>query len=219
MILFSYVIAACFFFYGGIFLSSSVGASTCNDIQEPEFNLVGAIFGKSILAADECDNDRYMGGMWGLSEIPIYIELDSSTLKSSFLEGINYWNSDVTFFNFRTLNSSVGSEITVYDLEYPSETWNARAYGSSAGMEKPDPNDPNDLYENLGGVDIRYNTSTKVQFKDKQTLYGIANHEIGHSVGLGHRDSQSLLMYCFNSRTATELTLGDATYLKYIYNQ
>jgi hypothetical protein len=98
------------------------------------------------------------------------------------------------------------------DGYYYFEDWTAKADGSWFGGWPVD-----NYYEYEHPINIKFNLDIYFDGTYNQEI-ATARHELGHSVGLGHKSDAYTLMYCSRSgRKVYGLTSGDKEVLNVIY--
>ena len=183
--------------------------------------VIGFITGQKI-SANECDNpeaadagctnDAYMGAKWTNPYVRVYLgEAHDATVKSVVRNAMSHFNSNQTHIDFYEQAPVIAKGyIKITDDNYAYETWTANADGSWFGGWPVDAS-----YDSASPINIRFNLLKFPGTDDQEN--GTARHELGHSIGLGHKSDIATLMYCSRSRTAKGLTAADKTTLDVIY--
>ncbi|MGD6778071.1 matrixin family metalloprotease [Sutcliffiella horikoshii] len=198
----------------GIVLGKVVTASECSHDEEHGLVARGidVFLGSN---AHACTNTVYMGGKWSSNVAYVRFDaVDSATIRDYVQNSITHFNnmqSHVRLYSNSYLSKG-DPVIYVEDKAMSAEyDWTGKAYNSWQGGWPIDT-----LYNSVGGVNIVINTNTfwdGTTQQEQNTLY----HEIGHSLGMGHRSDINTLMYCSRSRTAFGLTDSDISVLNVIY--
>ncbi|MDX1719741.1 MAG: hypothetical protein R3353_06250 [Salegentibacter mishustinae] len=153
-----------------------------------------------------CFNDLYMGGKWVGGTVPVVLtNLGDANIKTKMRSAITHFNSSQTYLNiYETTSYPIEKGyIKATDDHYYFETWTATAAGSWQGGWPIDIN-----YNDMKPINIKFNLVNFFDGTDFQET-GTARHELGHSIGLGHKTSQYTLMYCNRSRYYNTLTNAD----------
>ncbi|WP_449444956.1 hypothetical protein [Ureibacillus acetophenoni] len=178
------------------------------------FNIANASTCTAEEGNSSCRNDVYMGAKWvGNVSVDLTL-LHDSTIATYMRSAMSHYNSLQSYVKLVEVTSTptTRGHIKATDAWYPWESWTGNAYNSWYGGWPIDT-----YYNNVEAVKIVFNTAT--YFEDATTNQKIATprHELGHAIGLGHRSSKDLLMYCSRARTVYGLTSGDIEILDIIY--
>lgn len=182
---------------------------------------IGFITGQKINASEcenpeasdsGCTNDAYMGAKWNVKPVRVYLgEADNTNVKARMRNAITHFNNNQTYIDFYEAAPVVErGYIKVIDNNYQFENWTALADGSWHGGWPIDTS-----YDVHRPITIKFNLRTFPGTVNQEN--GTARHELGHSIGMGHRSSSATLMYCSRSRTALGLTASDKSILDVIY--
>lgn len=210
----SLLIVSALSFGVGHITGNYISASSCEE-ETSDNKLISFISNLSTNKAfANCKNDVYMGAKWVTKRAPVNLSnLDNSIIKNRMRDAISHFNSTQSYIDI-VEDSSNGSYGYIYatDGYYYFESWTAKADGSWYGGWPI-----NNYYENEHPINIKFNLDIYFDGTYDQER-ATARHELGHSVGLGHRSDAYTLMYCSrNGRKVYGLTSGDKEALNVIY--
>lgn len=133
---------------------------------------------------DDKDGDNSKGHTFDSNTATVYIDLSDPTLKQAALDGINVWNNTGAF-NFKITNDRNNAKIIIKSMN-DGET-------NAAGLTDTQ---YNSLTGHLLKATVRLNSYYLLNPSygyNNGRIVNTVEHELGHAIGLGHKDSISVM--------------------------
>ena len=156
---------------------------------------------------DDKNADSSKGHTFDSNTATVYIDLSDPTLKQAALDGINVWNNTGAF-NFKITNDRNNAKIIIKSMN-DGET-------NAAGLTDTQ---YNSLTGHLLKATVRLNSYYLLNPSygyNNGRIVNTVEHELGHAIGLGHKDGISFFYQKGFFKTINQL---DAQYLKKINQQ
>ena len=133
---------------------------------------------------DDKNADSSKGHTFDSNTATVYIDLSDPTLKQAALDGINVWNNTGAF-NFKITNDRNNAKIIIKSMN-DGET-------NAAGLTDTQ---YNSLTGHLLRATVRLNSYYLLNPSygyNNGRIVNTVEHELGHAIGLGHKDSISVM--------------------------
>lgn len=133
---------------------------------------------------DDKDGDNSKGHTFESNTATVYIDLSDPTLKQAALDGINVWNNTGAF-NFKITNDRNNAKILIKSMN-DGET-------NAAGLTDTQ---YNSLTGHLLKATVRLNSYYLLNPSygyNNGRIVNTVEHELGHAIGLGHKDGISVM--------------------------
>jgi hypothetical protein len=133
---------------------------------------------------DDKDGDNSKGHTFDSNTATVYIDLSDPTLKQAALDGINVWNNTGAF-NFKITNDRNNAKIIIKSMN-DGET-------NAAGLTDTQ---YNSLTGHLLKATVRLNSYYLLNPSygyNNGRIVNTVEHELGHAIGLGHKDGISVM--------------------------
>lgn len=133
---------------------------------------------------DDKDGDNSKGHTFDSNTATVYIDLSDPTLKQAAIDGINIWNNTGAF-NFKITNDRNNAKIIIKSMN-DGET-------NAAGLTDTQ---YNSLTGHLLKATVRLNSYYLLNPSygyNNGRIVNTVEHELGHAIGLGHKDGISVM--------------------------
>ena len=154
---------------------------------------------------DDKDGDNSKGHTFDSNTATVYIDLSDPTLKQAALDGINVWNNTGAF-NFKITNDRNNAKIIIKSMN-DGET-------NAAGLTDTQ---YNSLTGHLLKATVRLNSYYLLNPSygyNNGRIVNTVEHELGHAIGLGHKDSISVM---YPQGSFYTIQPSDSQYFKNLY--
>lgn len=156
---------------------------------------------------DDKDGDNSKGHTFDSNTATVYIDLSDPTLKQAALDGINVWNNTGAF-NFKITNDRNNAKIIIKSMN-DGET-------NAAGLTDTQ---YNSLTGHLLKATVRLNSYYLLNPSygyNSGRIVNTVEHELGHAIGLGHKDGISVM---YPQRSFYTIQPSDVQDVKKLYQE